>query len=218
MSENRIALFPASFDPITNGHLDIARRARGIFGEVVLAVAVNIEKSGTFSVEERLETLRVVTAPEAGMQVVSFTGLTVDFAREVGANVIIRGVRAMSDFEYEFEMALMNKHLRADVETLFMMPSQEPGSRSSRASAGTSTSSCRPWSPRCCARSSPGPRPARRPVRGRGPTRRANPWDSPAGRPSGASAGVLAGRAGPTAPGRRQDPVGALLVPRAWIR
>jgi pantetheine-phosphate adenylyltransferase len=118
MSENRIALFPASFDPITNGHLDIARRARGIFGEVVLAVAVNIEKSGTFSVEERLETLRVVTAPEAGMQVVSFTGLTVDFAREVGANVIIRGVRAMSDFEYEFEMALMNKHLRADVARL----------------------------------------------------------------------------------------------------
>jgi pantetheine-phosphate adenylyltransferase len=125
MSQSRVALFPASFDPITNGHLDIARRARGIFGEVVLALAVNIEKSGTFTVEERLETLRVVTAPEAGMRVVSFTGLTVDFAREMGANVIIRGVRAMSDFEYEFEMALMNKHLRADVETLFMMPSQE---------------------------------------------------------------------------------------------
>ena len=125
MNESSIALFPASFDPITNGHLDIARRARGIFGEVVLALAVNIEKSGTFSVEERLETLREVTAPEAGMRVVSFTGLTVDFAREIGANVIIRGVRAMSDFEYEFEMALMNKHLNADVETLFMMPSQE---------------------------------------------------------------------------------------------
>ena len=125
MNESSIALFPASFDPITNGHLDIARRARRVFGEVVLALAVNIEKSGTFSVEERLETLREVTAPEAGMRVVSFTGLTVDFAREIGANVIIRGVRAMSDFEYEFEMALMNKHLNADVETLFMMPRQE---------------------------------------------------------------------------------------------
>jgi pantetheine-phosphate adenylyltransferase len=125
MSQGKVALFPASFDPITNGHLDIARRARGIFGEVVLALAVNIDKSGTFTVEERLETLRVVTASESGMRVVSFTGLTVDFAREIGANVIIRGVRAMSDFEYEFEMALMNKHLNAEVETLFMMPSQE---------------------------------------------------------------------------------------------
>ena len=125
MNESSIALFPASFDPITNGHLDIARRARGVFGEVVLALAVNIEKSGTFSVEERLETLREVTAPEAGMRVVSFTGLTVDFAREIGANVIIRGVRAMSDFEYEFEMALMNKHLYPEIETIFMMASAE---------------------------------------------------------------------------------------------
>jgi len=121
----RVALFPASFDPVTNGHLDIARRACSLFDEVVLALAVNVAKSGTFTVEDRLETLEAVVAGEKGLRVASFDGLTVDFAREIGALAIIRGVRAMSDFEYEFEMALMNKHLYADVETLFMMPSQE---------------------------------------------------------------------------------------------
>jgi pantetheine-phosphate adenylyltransferase len=122
---SRTALFPASFDPVTNGHLDIARRACRIFDEVVLALAVNVEKSGTFAIEERLEMLEGVTAGEDRMRVTSFYGLTVDFAREIQARAIIRGVRAMSDFEYEFEMALMNKHLYPDVETLFMMPSQE---------------------------------------------------------------------------------------------
>lgn len=123
--ERRVALFPASFDPLTNGHLDVVRRARRVFDEVVLALAINVAKSGTFSVDERLEVLESVTAGESGLRVMSFTGLTVDFAREIGAQAIIRGVRAMSDFEYEFEMALMNKHLNAGVETLFMMPSQE---------------------------------------------------------------------------------------------
>ena len=123
--ERRVALFPASFDPLTNGHLDIALRARTLFDEVVLALAINVEKSGTFTVEERLEALESVTAGESGLRIVSFTGLTVDYAREIGAQAIIRGVRAMSDFEYEFEMALMNKHLNPDVETLFMMPSQQ---------------------------------------------------------------------------------------------
>ena len=121
----RVALFPASFDPVTNGHLDIARRARLLFDEVVLALAVNVSKSGAFTIEERLETLEAVVAGEPGLRVASFDGLTVDFAREIGALAIIRGVRAMSDFEYEFEMALMNKHLYPDVETLFMMPRQE---------------------------------------------------------------------------------------------
>jgi pantetheine-phosphate adenylyltransferase len=120
-----IALFPASFDPITNGHLDIASRARRIFDEVVLAIAVNLEKDSFFSVEERVEMLETVAGSRAGMRVAAFEGLTVDFARETGAQVIIRGVRAMSDFDYEFEMALMNKHLMDDVETLFMMPSPE---------------------------------------------------------------------------------------------
>jgi pantetheine-phosphate adenylyltransferase len=121
----RIALFPASFDPVTNGHLDIAHRAVSLFDEVVLALALNVAKTGMFSVEERLDMLRTVVGDEPALRVASFDGLTVDFAREIGARAIIRGVRAMSDFEYEFEMALMNKHLYPDVETLFMMPSQE---------------------------------------------------------------------------------------------
>jgi pantetheine-phosphate adenylyltransferase len=121
----RVALFPASFDPVTNGHLDIARRALRLFDEVILAVAMNVAKSGTFSLEDRLDMLRSVVSEEPALRVTSFEGLTVDYAREVGAIAIIRGVRAMSDFEYEFEMALMNKHLYADVETLFMMPSQQ---------------------------------------------------------------------------------------------
>ena len=124
-TSRRVALFPASFDPITNGHLDIAQRAAGLFDEVVLALAVNVAKTGTFSLEERLETLETVVQSRKSMRVASFHGLTVDYAREIGACAIIRGVRAMSDFEYEFEMALMNKHLNPDVETLFMMPSQE---------------------------------------------------------------------------------------------
>ena len=125
MTQTQRALFPASFDPLTNGHLDIAQRACRLFDEVVLAVAVNVDKSGFFSVEERLQALRSVVTSEERMSVTSFEGLTVDFARELGAGAIIRGVRAMSDFEYEFEMALMNKHLNPEVETLFMMPSQE---------------------------------------------------------------------------------------------
>jgi pantetheine-phosphate adenylyltransferase len=123
--EHRIALFPASFDPVTNGHLDIARRARRLFEEVVLAVAVNVEKAGCFPIDERMRMLEAVIDGENGLRAVAFEGLTVDFARQIGARVIIRGVRAMSDFEYEFEMALMNKHLYPEVETLFMMPSQE---------------------------------------------------------------------------------------------
>ena len=121
----RIALFPASFDPVTNGHLDIARRATRLFDEVVLAVATNVAKNETFSLEDRIEMLEAVVGEDPAIRVTAFEGLTVDYAREIGAVAIIRGVRAMSDFEYEFEMALMNKHLYADVETLFMMPSQE---------------------------------------------------------------------------------------------
>lgn len=121
----RIALFPASFDPITYGHLDIAKRATSLFDEVVLAVAVNVAKSGTFSLEDRLEMIASVADGDPSLRVTTFEGLTVDFAREIGARAIIRGVRAMSDFEYEFEMALMNKHLNPEVETLFMMPSLE---------------------------------------------------------------------------------------------
>ncbi len=124
-SERRAALFPASFDPVTNGHLDLVKRARDVFDEVIVAVATNLEKSGLFSVEERLEMLRTVLAGEPKVRVVSFDGLLVDYARKVGARVLIRGLRAVVDFEYEFEMALMNKHLHPDIETLFMMTSQQ---------------------------------------------------------------------------------------------
>jgi len=122
--QGRTALFPASFDPITNGHVDIAQRALRLFDRVLVAVAVNVSKRGTFSIEERLEMVRHAFQNEEAIEVRSFDGLTVDYAAEIGAQAIIRGVRAMSDFEYEFEMALMNKHLFSEVETVFMMPSQ----------------------------------------------------------------------------------------------
>ena len=119
------ALFPTSFDPVTNGHLDLVHRAREIFPELVVAVTSNVEKQGLFSVEERLEMLESALAEVPGVRIAHFEGLLVDYARQVGAKVLIRGLRAVSDFEYEFEMALMNKHLYPDIETLFMMTSQE---------------------------------------------------------------------------------------------
>jgi len=121
----RVALFPASFDPLTNGHLDVVQRALEIFDRLVVAVAFNIEKRDTFTKEERLEMLRTVFGDEPRVEVTAFDCLTVDFAMQIGAKVIIRGLRAMSDFEYEFEMALMNKHLYPEVETVFMMSSQK---------------------------------------------------------------------------------------------
>ena len=120
-----VALVPASFDPLTNGHLDIVHRSLRVFDELVVAVASNLEKSTTFSLEERIAMLEAVIGGDPGVRITSFAGLTVDFAREIGADVMIRGVRAMSDFEYEFEMALMNKHLFPEVETVFMMASQQ---------------------------------------------------------------------------------------------
>ena len=120
-----VALFPASFDPLTNGHLDILRRALKVFDEVVAAVAVNVSKTSTFTLAERIAMLESTVGHEPGVRVTSFEGLMVDFARQIGANCVIRGVRAMSDFEYEFEMALMNKHLYPEIETLFMMASQQ---------------------------------------------------------------------------------------------
>ncbi len=119
-----VALFPASFDPLTNGHLDILHRSLNVFDEVVVAVAVNLSKHSTFTLPERIAILETTVGHEPGVRVTSFEGLMVDFARQIGASCVIRGVRAMSDFEYEFEMALMNKHLYPEIETLFMMASQ----------------------------------------------------------------------------------------------
>jgi len=127
MSEARpgLALFPASFDPVTNGHLDLVHRARRVFPELVVAVAHNVAKAGMFTVDERLEMLEAVLGDLPGVRVTAFEGLLVDYAREIGATAVIRGLRANADFEYEFEMALMNRHLNPAIETLFLMTSQE---------------------------------------------------------------------------------------------
>ena len=124
-SSRKLGLFPASFDPITNGHLDLIHRSLSIFDEVVLAVARNVSKSAAFTTEERLEILEAVTRDMDGVSVQIFDGLVVHHAEQIGANAIIRGLRAMSDFEYEFEMALMNKHLAPSVEICFFMTSQD---------------------------------------------------------------------------------------------
>ncbi len=123
--EKTIALFPASFDPITNGHLDLVNRAAKVFDEVVVAVAINVGKSATFSFEERVEMLQMAVGGLDRVRVEGFSGLVVEFAQQIGAAVIIRGLRASSDFEYEFEMALMNHHLAPDIEILCMMTRQE---------------------------------------------------------------------------------------------
>ena len=120
-----LALFPASFDPVTNGHLDLVHRARRVFSQLVVGVAHNVAKSGAFPVAERIEMLESAIGDLPGVRITAFEGLVVDYAREIGAGVVIRGLRANADFEYEFEMALMNKHLYPDLETIFMMTSQK---------------------------------------------------------------------------------------------
>ena len=124
-SNRSLALFPASFDPLTNGHLDLIQRSRTIFDEVVLAIAKNVSKNATFDVDERYEILRAVTDGMEDVSVQTFDGLVVRYAEQIGARAIIRGLRMMSDFEYEFEMALMNKHLAPKVEIVFFMTSQQ---------------------------------------------------------------------------------------------
>jgi pantetheine-phosphate adenylyltransferase len=122
----RRAIYPGSFDPVTHGHLDVIQRAARIFDEVVVAVAFNEQKSGLFAVERRMEFLREATRGIAGGVVVDrFDGLLVEFARERAAGAVIRGLRAVSDFEFEFQMALMNRKLDAEIETIFLMPREE---------------------------------------------------------------------------------------------
>lgn len=117
-----IGLYPGTFDPITSGHEDLIERALGVVDELVVAVAADTTKSPMFELEERVEMIREVLGNEERVRVESFRGLTVEFAREVGAGVILRGLRAVQDFEYEFQMALMNAHLAPEIEVLFMMP------------------------------------------------------------------------------------------------
>lgn len=118
-------VYPGSFDPITNGHVDLIRRASGVFDHIVVAVLRNLEKQALFTVEERLDLLRQSLADLPGVEVDSFDGLLVDYVHKIGAHHILRGLRALSDFEYEFQMALMNQRLAPDIETVFLMPREE---------------------------------------------------------------------------------------------
>jgi pantetheine-phosphate adenylyltransferase len=132
VSSRRIAVYPGSFDPVHNGHLDIIKRCRPLFDRVVVAVLQNDEKRPLFTVEQRLAMIGAEIAGADDCEVRSFSGLLVDFMDEVGAGIIIRGLRAVSDFEYEFQMALMNRRLNERVETMFMAPKEEYSYLSSR--------------------------------------------------------------------------------------
>ena len=119
----RIAIYPGSFDPVTLGHLDIIRRASGLFDRLIVAVMHNQNKKPMFSVEERMEMLRRTTADLPNVEIESFGGLLADYARRKNACVLVKGLRAVSDFEYEFQMALANRKLNADLDTVFLMTS-----------------------------------------------------------------------------------------------
>jgi len=117
------AIYPGSFDPITNGHVDIIQRGKKIFDKIIVGVLDNPKKLPLFSAEERVELIRQTFAGDSAVEVKTFGGLLVEFARQNQADAVIRGLRAISDFEYEFQMALMNRKLWNEIETLFMMPS-----------------------------------------------------------------------------------------------
>jgi pantetheine-phosphate adenylyltransferase len=117
----KIAVYPGSFDPITNGHVNLIERALEVFDKLVVAVAHNPNKSALFSVEQRLEMIQVALKKDPRVAVASFEGLLVDFVEKQGARVIVRGLRALSDFEYEFQMTLMNRKLNRKVDTIFLM-------------------------------------------------------------------------------------------------
>lgn len=125
MSKQRIAVYPGSFDPVTNGHLDVIRRAAGIFDKVIVGVGRNVGKAPLFTTEERVTLIQVAVSELQNVEVASFDGMLVAFAKQHGASVLVKGLRAISDFEYEFQMALANRHLDPTVETMFLMTSAE---------------------------------------------------------------------------------------------
>ncbi|HEV8376661.1 MAG TPA: pantetheine-phosphate adenylyltransferase [Candidatus Polarisedimenticolia bacterium] len=129
---NVCAVYPGSFDPVTNGHLDIIRRGSRLFDRIVVAILRNPEKQPQFTLEERRKILVRATAGIPNVSIDSFDGLLVEYATRQGARVIVRGLRALSDFEYEFQMALMNRRLDSSIETVFMMPSEAYSYLSSR--------------------------------------------------------------------------------------
>ncbi|MEO7386266.1 MAG: pantetheine-phosphate adenylyltransferase [Gammaproteobacteria bacterium] len=119
------AMYPGTFDPITNGHVDLVRRAARLFDRVVVAVAASPNKTPMFTLAERIGMARTALADTSNILVDGYAGLTVDYVRQHGLKVIIRGLRAVSDFEYEFQLATMNRHLRSEVETIFLTPAEE---------------------------------------------------------------------------------------------
>ena len=119
-----VAIYPGSFDPLTNGHVDIIHRGSRLFERIVIAVLINLEKAPLFTVPERVDIARAAFRDMPNVEVDTFDGLLVDYARKKKAGVIVRGLRAVSDFEYEMQMALMNRRLNGEVETVFMMPAE----------------------------------------------------------------------------------------------
>ena len=120
-----LAVYPGSFDPLTNGHVDIISRGAKMFDRIIVAILVNAEKAPLFSMDERVEIARAVFAPFPSVEIDTFAGLLVDYVARRRAQVIVRGLRAVSDFEFEFQMALMNQRLNPKIETVFMMPAEQ---------------------------------------------------------------------------------------------
>jgi pantetheine-phosphate adenylyltransferase len=121
----RSAVYPGTFDPITNGHQDLVRRAASVFDRVIVAIASNPNKAPMFPLEQRVSLAKQVLADIPGVEVMGYSGLTVDFARAQGVQVVVRGLRAMSDFEFEFQLANMSRHLSRDLETVFLTPQEQ---------------------------------------------------------------------------------------------
>jgi len=124
-SARRVIVYPGTFDPLTRGHEDIVRRALNLFDEVIVAVADNVPKQPCFSLSERVELASMVLADLPGVRVLPFDGLLVNFVRKVGAHMVLRGLRALSDFEYEFQLAGMNRRLDPEMETVFLTPAEQ---------------------------------------------------------------------------------------------